>query len=171
MKSRIRSIGFHEAPCSLGHALVAATDRGVCFVRFGRSPEELRKQLASSFPAANLEGRATGPVADWTRAIVDYVDGKSDRAEVPLDVIGTRFAERVWRALRQIPMGETRTYSEIARRIGDPAAARAVARAVTQNPAPVLIPCHRVILKSGKLAGDAAGVSYQRAMLVREGAM
>lgn len=165
------SIGVCERGCSLGRALVAATERGVCFVRFGANAADLHRQLKASFPAAALESRDSGRVATWTQAIVDYVDGKSDRAEVPLDVSGSRFAERVWRALRQIPAGETRSYSEIAKRLGAPHAARAVARAITQNPAPVLIPCHRVVLKSGGLSGDSNGISYQRAMLVREGAM
>lgn len=143
----------------------------MCWVRFGESATAQREQLTRAFPSASFEERRSGSVADWTRAIADYVDGKSNLAEVPLDVAGSRFEQRVWSALREIPRGSTRSYSEVARKLGSPDAARAVARAVTQNPAPVLIPCHRVVLKTGGLAGSPSGVAYQRAMLIREGAL
>jgi len=161
------SIGFVSHPCTLGHALVAGTPRGVCFVRFGKDAAHLEAELKRSFPAARFERATSGGVSSWGRAVADYVDGRASTAELPLDVRGSQFEQRVWKALREIPAGETRSYSEIARRLGRPNGARAVASAVNANPAPVAIPCHRVTLKSGGLTGGA----YQRAMLQREGAM
>ena len=161
------SIGFVSHPCALGHALVAGTPRGVCFVRFGQDAARLEAELKSSFPAARLERATSGGVSRWGRAVADYVDGRTSSAELPLDVAGSQFERRVWKALREIPSGETRSYSEIAKRLGMPQAARAVASAVNANPAPIAIPCHRVTLKSGGLTGGA----YQRAMRQREGAM
>jgi AraC family transcriptional regulator of adaptative response/methylated-DNA-[protein]-cysteine methyltransferase len=160
--------GLHA--CSLGSLLVAGTERGVCFVRFGESDAELEHRLKGAFPFAPLDRVEGGAVADWGRIIADYVDGRCDTAEVPLDVSGSRFEERVWRALRQIPTGETRSYSDVAARLGNPRAARAVARACADNPVPVVIPCHRVIEKSGALGGYGGGVSRKRALLEREGA-
>jgi AraC family transcriptional regulator of adaptative response/methylated-DNA-[protein]-cysteine methyltransferase len=164
------SISYCVRTSTLGSLLVAATSRGVCFVRFGHSEAELEHRLKGAFPFAPLERADEGAVADWSRALVDYVDGACDSAEVPLDVSGSRFEERVWGALRQIPMGQTRAYSEIARQIGNPKGARAVARACAENPAAVVIPCHRVIEKSGGLGGYGGGVSRKRALLEREGA-
>ncbi len=163
------SIHFVSLPCALGFALVAGTPRGVCFVRFGTDAPRLETELRRTFPAASFERAKSGGIAGWGRAVADYVDGRSDAAEVPLDVRGSQFEQRVWRALREIPAGETRSYSDIARRLGDPHAARAVANAVSANPAPVAIPCHRVVLKNGGFSGGAASVSYQRAILRREG--
>jgi AraC family transcriptional regulator of adaptative response/methylated-DNA-[protein]-cysteine methyltransferase len=162
------SIGFVSLPCALGHTLIAGTSRGVCFVRFGRDGAGLEAELARSFPAARLERAAKGALPGWARAIADYVDGRCDAAEVPIDVRGSQFEQRVWRALREIPQGETCSYGELARRIGAPHAAGAVAHAINANPAPVAIPCHRVTLKNGGFSGGASSVSYQRAMLRRE---
>jgi AraC family transcriptional regulator of adaptative response/methylated-DNA-[protein]-cysteine methyltransferase len=167
---KTRSIRYCVRPCSLGSLLVAGTERGVCFVRFGDGQAELEQRLKGAFPFAPLEAMESGALAEWAQAIADYVDGRSDSAEVPLDVSGSRFEERVWQALRQIPTGETRAYSDIARRIGNPKAARAVARACADNPVPVVIPCHRVIERSGALGGYGGGVSRKRALLEREGA-
>jgi AraC family transcriptional regulator of adaptative response/methylated-DNA-[protein]-cysteine methyltransferase len=165
-----RSIRYSVRPCSLGSLLVAGTERGVCFVRFGEGELELEQRLKGAFPFAALERAEAGPQADWAEALADYVDGRCDAAEVPLDVSGSRFEERVWAALRGIPAGETRSYSEIASQIGSPRGARAVARACAGNPAAVLIPCHRVIEKSGALGGYGGGISRKRALLEREGA-
>lgn len=164
------AIRYCVCPCSLGSLLVAGTERGVCFVRFGEGEAELEHRLKGAFPFAPLDRAEDGAVGRWGRIIADYVDGRSNSAEVPLDVSGSRFEERVWRALRQIPTGETRSYSDIAARLGNSRAARAVARACADNPAPVVIPCHRVIEKSGALGGYGGGVSRKRALLEREGA-
>jgi len=155
---------------TLGSLLVAATPRGVCFVRFGRGELELEQRLKGAFPFAPTERVEQGPVVAWGEALADYVDGRADSVEVPLDVSGSRFEERVWAALRQIPQGETRSYSEVARQVGSPRGARAVARACAENPAAVVIPCHRVIEAAGTLGGYGGGVSRKRALLEREGA-
>ena len=164
------AISYCVRSCSLGSLLVAGTGRGVCFVRFGESEAELEHRLKGAFPFAPLDRMEDGAVGAWGSAIADYVDRRSNSAEVPLDVSGSRFEERVWRALRQIPSGETRSYSDVARELGNPRAARAVARACAENPAAVVIPCHRVIEKSGALGGYGGGVSRKRALLEREGA-
>jgi AraC family transcriptional regulator of adaptative response/methylated-DNA-[protein]-cysteine methyltransferase len=164
------AIAYCVRDCALGSLLVAGTQRGVCFVRFGRGELELEQRLKGAFPFAPIARAESGEVAGWGDALAAYVDGRSDSAEVPLDVSGSRFEERVWAALRQIPQGETRSYSEVARAIGNPRAARAVARACAENPAAVVIPCHRVIEKAGTLGGYGGGVSRKRALLEREGA-
>ena len=165
---KTRSIRYCIRPCGLGWLLVAGTERGVCFARFGEREAELEQRLKDVFSFAPLERTESGAVADWAATIADYVDARSDSAEVPLDVSGSRFEERVWRALRKIPAGETRSYSDVARRIGSPGASRAVGRACAENPVAVVIPCHRVIEKSGALGGYGGGVSRKRALLERE---
>jgi AraC family transcriptional regulator of adaptative response/methylated-DNA-[protein]-cysteine methyltransferase len=164
-----RSIEFTVAPCSLGRLLVAGTERGVCFVHLGRDAAGLRARLAAEFPFAPL---APGKrrLAAWARALVRYVDGETAALGVPLDVRGSQFQRRVWSALRRIPRGETRSYAEVARSAGVPGGARAVGRACAANPAPILIPCHRVIASDGSLGGYGLGLSRKRALLAREGA-
>jgi AraC family transcriptional regulator of adaptative response/methylated-DNA-[protein]-cysteine methyltransferase len=164
------AIHYCVRDCALGCLLVAATPRGVCFVRFGGGQPELEQRLKNAFPFAAIERADAGAVVAWGEALADYVDGRASSAEVPLDVSGSRFEQRVWAALRQIPQGETRSYSEIARAVGNPRGARAVARACAENPAAVVIPCHRVIEASGALGGYGGGVSRKRALLEREGA-
>jgi AraC family transcriptional regulator of adaptative response/methylated-DNA-[protein]-cysteine methyltransferase len=168
--SKDRAIRYCVSRCALGSLLVAGTERGVCFVRFGARDAEVEQRIKEAFPFAPLERVDGGRVAEWGRTIAEYVDGRAASAEVPLDVSGSRFEERVWRALREIPMGETRAYSEIAERVGSPRGARAVARACAVNPAAIVIPCHRVIEKGGGLGGYGGGVSRKRALLQREGA-
>jgi AraC family transcriptional regulator of adaptative response/methylated-DNA-[protein]-cysteine methyltransferase len=165
---KTRSIRYSLRPCGLGWLLVAGTERGVCFARFGETEAELEQRLKDAFSFAPLERSESGAVAGWAATIADYVDARADSAEVPLDVRGSRFEERVWRALREIPAGETRSYSDIARRVGSPGASRAVGRACAENPVVVVIPCHRVIEKSGALGGYGGGVSRKRALLERE---
>ena len=152
--NRTPAISYCVRECTLGSLLVAATARGVCFVRFGGGELELEQRLKGAFPR-------------WYAPVV--VLARAPRIR-PLDVRGSRFEERVWAALRQIPQGETRSYSEIARGLGNPRAARAVARACAENPAAVVIPCHRVIEAAGTLGGYGGGVSRKRALLEREGA-
>jgi AraC family transcriptional regulator, regulatory protein of adaptative response / methylated-DNA-[protein]-cysteine methyltransferase len=164
------AISYCVLDCTLGSLLVAGTQRGICFVRFGGGALELEQRLKGAFPFAPIARAESGDVARWGDALAAYIDGRSNSAEVPLDVSGSRFEERVWGALRQIPRGETRSYSEIARAVGNPRGARAVARACAENPVAVLIPCHRVIEKAGTLGGYGGGVSRKRALLEREGA-
>ena len=155
--------------CSLGELLVAGTSRGVCFVRFGARDASLRKLLEREFPFGEFSRGRREDVLRWADHIVAYVDGRSDSVDVPLDVRGSRFQKRVWDALRRIPRGQTRAYSDVAGAIGRPRAARAVARACAANPVPVVTPCHRVIEKSGGLGGYNGGVGRKQALLQTEG--
>lgn len=164
------SIAYRTRACTLGRLLVAATPRGVCYVRLGGGDPELRRHLEGEFPYAAFEQVGNGAVKRWSDTIARYVDGGSGALDVPLDVRGSAFQRRVWAALRRIPRGETRTYGEVARRLGAPHAARAVARACGANPVPVLTPCHRVVPKAGGVGGYALGAERKRALLLREGA-
>lgn len=157
-------IQYVIADCSLGHILIAWTARGVCEVAFTDSVEELVHRLKRHFPKAQLEAAYE---TDWTKAVIDAVEMASP-ANIPLDIHGTAFQERVWRALRAIPAGETRSYSELAEALGEPSAARAVARACASNPVAVLVPCHRVLRKDGGLSGYRWGVERKRELLRRE---
>lgn len=150
--------------CTLGQALVAWTERGVCEVAFAGTREGLRRQLEKHFPKARLEKAERSA---WAEAVISSVEASSP-IDVPLDIRGTVFQERVWRELRKIPIGETRSYSELAKSLGEPSAARAVARACASNLLAVLIPCHRVIRKDGDLSGYRWGLERKRELLRRE---
>ena len=158
-----------ESP--LGHLLVGATDRGICCVQLGDRPAVLEAGLRAEYPAATLE-REPGPPRPWVAAIRASLAGKAagDVAALPLDVRATAFQRRVWDALRRIPVGETRTYTEIAHAVGAPRGARAVARACATNPVAIVVPCHRVIRAGGALAGYRWGLGRQQALLAAEGA-
>jgi AraC family transcriptional regulator of adaptative response/methylated-DNA-[protein]-cysteine methyltransferase len=162
-----RAIEFTIVPSTLGSLLVAASEKGVCHVRFADAGVDLEEDLGREFPYADLR---EDPVRlkPWSDALVSYVDGYSTHLEVPLDVRGSRFEQRVWKALRSIPRGDTRAYSEVADSLGLPRGARAVARACARNPVAVAIPCHRVVEKSGELGGYRWGPSRKRALLQRE---
>lgn len=160
-----RRIEYVVGACPLGRVLVAATERGVCFVDLGARDADLTRRLLGEFPFAEFERIRSGKTVEWSRAIVDYLRGESKEIDVPLDVSGSQFQRRVWAALRRIPRGETRSYSEIARGIGVPQGARAVAQACAANPVPVVTPCHRVIEKSGRLGGYARGIRRKRQLL------
>jgi len=153
--------------CSLGRVLVAATPRGVCAVAFGDDDQALLGELRERFPGAALTGgdpALAGLVAEVART----VDTGAATA-IPLDLVGTAFQQRVWRALRDIPAGATVTYAELARRIGAPRAVRAVGTACGQNPTAVLVPCHRVVREDGGLGGYRWGLARKRALLAGEG--
>lgn len=162
------SIQFAVGQCSLGAFLVAATERGVCAVYLGDEPGALVADLERRFPAADLIG--SDPAFETTVAqVVALLEQSGDtRAELPLDIQGTVFQERVYQTLRQVRPGETITYSELALRIGLPKAARAVASACARNDVAVLIPCHRVVRTDGSLSGYRWGVERKRALLQRE---
>ncbi len=165
------SIEYSLRSTPLGRLLVAGTQRGVCFVDFGSRDGELLERLAREFPFADCRPARGPSVRSWANQIAGCVDGRADRVGVPLDVRGSRFQRRVWAALRRIPRGETLAYSDVARKIGRPTAARAVARACASNPTPVVTPCHRVIEKGGGLGGYARGVRRKRRLLQMEGAL
>jgi AraC family transcriptional regulator of adaptative response/methylated-DNA-[protein]-cysteine methyltransferase len=161
------AIGYAVVPCSLGRLLVAATAAGVCAVRLGAADGPLVDELRREFPMADIT-EAAPPVA-WTRAIAAAVDGAPGAVPgVPLDVQGTAFQWKVWKALQAIPVGQTRTYADVAAAVGRPAAVRAVASACARNPVAVVVPCHRVVPKAGGLGGYRWGADRKRTLLERE---
>lgn len=162
-----RAIHYEIAESSLGRLLVAGSERGLCFIRFGRDEEELEGALRAEFPCARV-ARNRVPIKRWSDAVVGYVDGRCARLDVPIDVGGSLFQRRVWEALRGIRRGDTASYSQIARSLGVPRGARAVARACAANPLPVVIPCHRVVPVRGGIGGYAGGAGRKRALLERE---
>lgn len=165
------TIRFALGQCTLGAILVAATDRGVCAIALGDEPDPLLRELQDRFPQAQLQG---GDAAFET--LVAHVVGlvESPRrqaavaAELPMDIQGTAFQQRVWQALRDIPAGTTVTYSAIAQVLGQPRAVRAVAGACAANTLAVAIPCHRVVRRDGALTGYRWGIERKRALLAIE---
>jgi AraC family transcriptional regulator of adaptative response/methylated-DNA-[protein]-cysteine methyltransferase len=149
---------------SLGLVLVAATDRGLCRVALGDSRDRLRDELARDFPQATLE-RSDAALAPHVAEVLRHIEGKGGDVPLQLDLHATAFQRRVWEALRKIPYGETRSYSEIARSIGEPRAARAVGAACGKNPVAIVIPCHRAVRGDGDLAGFAWGLDKKRRLL------
>ena len=153
--------------CSLGHVLVAATERGVCAILLGDDPAALRDDLRGRFPRAALaEGDAA--FGAWLAQVVALVDHPGGALSLPLDIRGTAFQRRVWEVLRAIPAGTTLTYTDVAARLGQPSAVRAVAGACAANKLAVAVPCHRVLAATGALAGYRWGVDRKRALLARE---
>lgn len=165
----VSAIGFTIRDTSLGAVLLAASERGVCRLRFGSGDAELADELAREFPFALLR-RDDARLARWGDALVAYVEGRAARLDLPLDVAGSRFQRRVWDALRAIPRGETRSYAQLAEGIGRPRAARAVAGACAANPVAVVIPCHRVVPAQGGCGGYRWGSWRKQALLERESA-
>ncbi|MCB1884485.1 MAG: bifunctional DNA-binding transcriptional regulator/O6-methylguanine-DNA methyltransferase Ada [Geminicoccaceae bacterium] len=163
-KARIR---YAIAACSLGHILVAATETGVCAIRFGDDREGLEAELRARFPNADLAPGDAG-FARTVAAVTGFVERPEAPLDLPLDVRGTAFQRRVWEALRRIPPGATASYADVAAVIGAPKAVRAVAGACAANPVALAIPCHRVVRGDGALSGYRWGVARKRALLERE---
>jgi AraC family transcriptional regulator of adaptative response/methylated-DNA-[protein]-cysteine methyltransferase len=161
-------IAYVTVPTSLGRLLVAATERGVCRVALGDSAGALEQDLLVEFPAARVIADKSGKLHGWVTSILAYLDGKEPRLDLPLDIRATAFQRRVWQELQKIPFGQTRTYTEVARRIGQPTAVRAVARACAMNPAALVIPCHRVVNKNGKGGGYRWGPERKASLLEKE---
>lgn len=163
-------IRYSTADSPLGRMLVAATETGVCSIAFGETDEELIAGLRERFPRA--EPTQAPPTEGWLAEAVAFVASQTTEhplaATFPLDVRATAFQQRVWRALREIPRGETRSYSELAASLGSPAATRAVASACGANPVAVLVPCHRVVGKDGSLTGYRWGLERKRRLLEAE---
>lgn len=160
-------IRFAVGECSLGSILVAQSERGVCAILMGDDPQALVQQLQDRFPKARL----LGGDAEFERLVaqvVGFVEAPRIGLDLPLDVRGTAFQQRVWQALREVPAGRTVSYSEIAQRIGSPKSVRAVAQACAANALAVAIPCHRVVRRDGDLSGYRWGVERKRALLDRE---
>lgn len=160
-------IRFAIGQCSLGAILVAASERGVCAILMGDDPDSLVRDLQDRFPRAALRG-GDADFEQIVARVVGFVEAPGLGLDLPLDVRGTVFQQRVWQALQAIPVGETASYTDIARRIGAPQAVRAVAGACAANPLAVAIPCHRVVRVDGGLAGYRWGVERKRALLARE---
>ena len=160
-------IRFAVGECSLGSILVAQSERGVCAIFLGDDPEGLVRELQDRFPHARLVGGDKAFEATVAK-IVGFVDAPRIGLDLPLDVRGTAFQQRVWRAMRDIPAGKTMSYSALAARIGAPKSVRAVAAACAANAIAVAIPCHRVVRNDGGLSGYRWGVERKRALLERE---
>jgi len=165
-----QDIHFAIGECSLGSILVARSQRGVCAILMGDDAEILARDVQDRFPHARLIGGDPG-FEHLIARVIGYVEAPSPGLDLPLDVRGTAFQQRVWQVLRDIPVGSTATYAEIANRIGDPKAARAVAGACAANGIAVVIPCHRVVRTDGSLSGYRWGVERKRTLLEREGAL
>ncbi len=163
-------IRFTTAQSPLGRILVAATDLGICFIAFAETDDELTCSLRKRFPKAQLVlGQKN---SHWLNSAVTFIASQTTEhpsaAAFPMDIRATAFQQRVWKALQQIPLGETRSYSALARELGNPAATRAVAAACGQNPIAVAIPCHRVVGKDGSLTGYRWGLERKRQLLAAE---
>jgi AraC family transcriptional regulator of adaptative response/methylated-DNA-[protein]-cysteine methyltransferase len=160
-------INYAVAETPLGRLLVAATDKGVCSVMLGDSEANLKADLLEEFPAANIR-HDDKPLRMAVNAIVDHLKSKSPRIDLPLDIQATAFQRQVWEQLRAIPYGETHSYSEVAKAIGQEKAVRAVARACATNPVALVIPCHRVIREDKSLGGYRWGLERKRKLLKTE---
>jgi AraC family transcriptional regulator of adaptative response/methylated-DNA-[protein]-cysteine methyltransferase len=157
-------IAYAIGDSSLGRLLVAATGHGICSVKAGSNDFELLRDLRREFPKAQIEkGRRASRFLD---ALNNHLNGQE--VKFPVDVRGTDFQLKVWSALRDIPLGETRSYSDVAEMIGVPRAVRAVANACASNPVPLIIPCHRVIRKDGSLGGYGLGIGRKKTLLSAE---
>jgi O-6-methylguanine DNA methyltransferase len=160
---------FATRECVLGKVLVARSAVGVCAILIGSEAEDLKRDLAMRFPGNNLIANEPHLRDDLSK-VVRFLATPSEGIDLPLDARGTPFQRRVWDALRAIPVGTTVTYAELARRIGGPRWARAVARALAANPIALAIPCHRVVRSDGALSGYRWGVERKRMLLDKEAA-
>src|SRR5438045_3764377 len=161
-------IAYVTIPTSLGRLLVAATERGVCRVMLGDTAAALEADLLSEFPTARVVQEKSGKLAGWVGAILAYLNDREPHLDLPLDIRATAFQRRVWQELQKIPFGQTSTYAEVARRLGQPTAARAVAQACANNPAALVIPCHRVVRADGDHGGYRWGVERKQRLLEME---
>ena len=160
-------IRFAIGECSLGSILVAQSEFGVCAILMGDDPDKLVRDLQDQFPQANLIG-GDAKFEQLVARVIGFVEAPKLGLDLPLDVRGTAFQQRVWQALRKIPVGKTVSYADIAKRIGVPKSVRAVAQACAANMLAVAIPCHRVVRNDGGLSGYRWGVERKRALLERE---
>ncbi len=161
------NIRYALVPTSLGRMLVAATERGLSAVRFGETVSELEASLREEFHSAEFH-RDDKAMREYVEPLLAAIRGEKTSIDLPLDIRATAFQKKVWDQLRQIPSGETRSYTEIAHEIGAPAAVRAVARACASNPVAITVPCHRVIRSDGDLAGYRWGIERKKKLLANE---
>lgn len=164
------AIRFTTSECSLGLVLVAATHKGICSIAFGDSLYQVETDLRSRFPHAAIESAEDDPLlTQGVRFVLAQLRSAPHELDLPLDLRATVFQQRVWKALREIPRGETRSYAEVAESLGQPTATRAVARACATNPVALAVPCHRVVGSNGKLTGYRWGVDRKKRLLEIEG--
>jgi len=161
-------IAYGTAASPLGRLLAAATARGICFVGFGDSDAMLERALKANFPAADSIRRDDRELGVALDRLLAHLAGKEPHVDLPLDIRATAFQRRVWQELQRIPLGETRSYGEIARSMGNPGASRAVGRACATNPVPLIVPCHRAQGQNGALTGYRWGIKRKAALLERE---
>lgn len=160
-------IGYTVANTSLGKVLVAATERGVSAVYLGENERTLVEELRKEYANAEIVSAEQGN-KDWLKEVVRRVEGNPPSVDLPLDVQATAFQRRVWQELQKIPLGTTRTYTQVARALGQPRSVRAVARACATNPVSIVVPCHRVVRTDGTLAGYRWGLQRKEKLLERE---
>jgi AraC family transcriptional regulator, regulatory protein of adaptative response / methylated-DNA-[protein]-cysteine methyltransferase len=165
------SISYATLDTPVGLMMIGATDRGICFLQFGESADELLDRLRSEYRNAEISPMREPyhpQFAAWVDAIERHLRGERPHLDLPLDIRATAFQMRVWNYLQTIPYGDVQSYREVAAAIGEPKAARAVANACARNPAAIVIPCHRVIRESGDLGGYRGGIARKRTLLDRE---
>jgi len=160
-------IRYTIANSPLGRLLVGATERGISAIYLGKDDAPLEAELREEYPRAEIHRDRNG-MQEWVGQILEHLRGHQPNLDLPTDVQATAFQRRVWQELRKIPYGTTRTYSQVARAIGQPSAIRAVARACATNPVSVVVPCHRVVREDGNLAGYRWGVERKRELLEHE---
>ena len=160
-------LGYTIAKSALGKVLVAATDRGVSAVYLGVDESKLARELREEYPRAEITAAANS-LERWVKEVLHRIEGQPPHFELPLDLQATAFQRRVWQELQRIPRGRTRTYSQVARSLGQPKAVRAVARACATNPVSIVVPCHRVVRQDGALAGYRWGLSRKEQLLASE---
>ncbi len=165
--ARPTTLRFGLADSRLGRMMLAATEKGICAVRFGDDDQALEKQLRSEHPGVKIE-RDDSSLQPWLDEIVLHLEGRNPDLRLPLDVHGTEFQQRVWRELQSIPYGSTRSYGEVARAIGRPKAVRAVGQACGRNPVAIVVPCHRVLRGHGQLGGFYWGLERKKFLLDME---
>ena len=161
------TIRYGVAQCFLGWVIVAATDRGICAVEFGDNAETLPEEVQARFPNAQLVKAGRG-FETIIREVIDFIKSPKGTFQVPLDIQGTAFQQQVWQVLRQIKQGETMSYTDVAKRLAKPNAVRAVASACAANKLAVVIPCHRVVSKTGKVSGYRWGTERKKRLLESE---
>lgn len=165
------AISYAIARTPLGLTMIGATDRGICLIQFGDSEQELLVMLADEFPGAAIapmDKSGNALFNDWMKALNAYLDGAEKRLELPLDIRGTAFQMKVWKYLQRIPHGATMSYAEVARAMGQPKSARAVATACAANRIAIAIPCHRVIRGDGSLSGYKWNPARKKKLLAME---
>lgn len=163
----VNALTFTMGNCSLGKLLLAASEQGICALLIGDDDQALLNELHAQFPLATISA-ADASLASWLAQAIELIENPKSKFNLPLHTRGTAFQQRVWQALQEIPAGKTLSYTELAAKIGQPKAARAVASACANNTIAVLIPCHRIVRGDGSLSGYRWGVERKRQLLERE---